>query len=550
MGDAGHRLFRPADTTRRGQACDRLPLSLVRPILLISMLHAGLCVWFHYQRAWLFDEWASYLALDDTYRNLLSHFGGQRTMNFYLAWLKAIHEWLGGTNWLLVLPGILCGTWLVWLVAALALSLGSGPQGAIIGALLVAVNPCLVRYSVTIRSYIFLATFSAAVMLWLLGWRQTGRWREGILCGIFGGLALLVHLNAVYTLVAAGALALCWTIARARRAESGWLRKFGRFVIPVASCAALAGAAYIPQLADLERFRAKWFDTPPIPLTFLPTVLGTFFGGDYLLLPTLVILLYAAWHSCRNDRESQWLLLAVIVVLSSISLAGVSHYPQAYARFTIMTLPWLVLLIADGIASIWERWRMAGTAIVIVLIVGNLVALANVRANQHAYPWHLVAQYVRQEMAAEGRCVVVGGGHYNAAMQVYGVRSSADVVEVLSGLAVDEPTHLIVVVVASGFNTTPPAREFGSLRVITVAGTPRRIAAELLRQMIAGAKGRVADELVDVYQQIGGLLRWTGRPDAATKYDLLGNEGKRRGYFFRHRPAQFLRNQSSGAAAD
>jgi uncharacterized membrane protein len=516
---------------------------LVLPILAICLLHGVLCLWFHYDRAWLADELGSYLAFRETYRHLLTHFGDWQTMNFYLAALKAIHDSKSDANWLLVLPGILCGIWLVWLVAALALRLGAARCAAVVAALLAAVNPYVVLYSITIRSYIFLATFSAAMMLFLFDWRRTGRWREASLCGISGALALVAHLNATYTYIAVGTLALCWTVARARERDPGWPVSIGRLTASVGLPAALVGLAYVPQLPDILRFRAMWSDTPPIPLTFLPTMFSLFFGNGYLMLPTLLVLLYAAWRACRDDRDSQWMLLAFGVVVASISLGGVSHYPWAYARFLFASLPWLVLLIADGVGTIIGqsgRRRFVGTVTVAILSVCSLVALSRERRDEHAHPWHRIAAHVRGEMTTDDRCLVIGRPIYSTAMQVYGVPCSDKATAALTGLWPDKLLRVLLVVGPRGFTPKFPTREFGDVRVMAVAGTPQAIASQLIKEMIAGANGHVTPELADVYREVGSLLRWAGKTDAATTYDLLQRECWLRDDRFRNQPPQFL----------
>jgi hypothetical protein len=508
----------------------------------------ALCVWVHAGRSWQGDEWGSYLAFRDGYHHLLTHFGGWQTMNFYLAGLKAIHDARGGANWLLVLPGIAAGAWLVWLVAGLAVRLGSGREGAIVAALLIAVNPLLVRYSVTIRSYIFLAAFSTAMILALHAWRRTGGWRDGVLAGVCGALALLAHLNAVYTYVVAAVLAICWTVVRVRRGYGESLRRLWRLTLPVAALGAATGAAYIPQFADIATFREKWSDTPPIALTFVPSVFSRFFGVGYVLLPALLMLLYASWRACRDRRESQWMLLAVIVAVGSISLAGVSHFPWAYSRFLIATLPWLLLLIADGCAVVALRSRMATIAIVVVLAVCSLIALSSHRQRLHAHPWQRIAQLLRDDIATGDRCVILGGVASNTALRVYGVSCQYDAAAVLASLSADEPARLTVVVIPTDIVIALPAQTFGAVRIITVAGYPRAIAATLSQALITGASDRVLGELVGVYQQVGNLLRWIGPPGSASKYDRLLNESRVRGNRFRNQAPQFFK--SAGSRSD
>jgi hypothetical protein len=512
------------------------------PLLLITGLYLALCVWVHAGRAWQGDEWGSYLAFRDSHHHLLTHFGGWQTMNFYLAGLKVIHDARGGANWLLVLPGIAAGAWLVWLGAGLALRLGSGREGAIVSALLIAVNPFLVGYSVMIRSYILLAAFSTAMILALHGWRRTGGWRDGVLTAVCGALALLAHLNALYTYVVVAVLAMCWTVVRIRLGYVDSLRRLWRLALPVAALGAVASAAYIPQLADIARFREKWSDTPPIALTFVPSVFSGFFGVGYVQVPALLMLLYASWRACRDRRESQWMLLAAIVAVASISLAGVSHFPWAYSRFLIATLPWLILLIADGCAVVALRSRMATIAIVVVLAACSLFALSTTRQELHAHPWQRIAQSLHGDIATGARCVLLGSKVSRTALRVYGIPCQYDAAAMLERLPADEPARLAVVVIPTSIGIALPAQTFGTIRIINVVGYPRAIAATLSQALITGANDRVLGDLADVYQLVGNLLRWIGPLDSASKYDRLSSESRALGNRFRNRPPQFFEN--------
>jgi len=535
-----HEGFGLALTPRELESRSASPPRLRLPLLLITGLYVALCVWVHAGRSWQGDEWGSYLAFRDSHHHLVTHFGGLQTMNFYLAGLKVIHDARGGANWLLVLPGIAAGAWLVWLGAGLALRLGSGREGAIVSALLIAVNPVLVAYGVTIRSYIFLAAFSAAMILELHCWRRSGRWRDGVLTAVCGALALLAHLNALYTYVVVAVLAVCWTVVRVRLGYDDSLRRLWRLALPVAVLGAVAGAAYIPQFADIVAFRQKWSATPPIALTFVPSMFSRFFGVGYVQVPALLMLLYASWRACRDRRESQWMLLAAIVAVAAISLAGVSHFPWAYSRFLIATLPWLILLIADGCAVVALRSRMATVAIVVVLAACSLFTLGTTRQGLHAQPWQRIAQSIRGDIATGARCVLVGSKMANNALRVYGIPCQYDAAAVLERLPADEPARLAVVVIPANIVIALPAQTFGTLRIISVAGYPRAIAATLSQSLITGADDRVHGELADVYQQVGNLLRWIGPSGSASKYDRLLNESRAQGNRFRNRPPQFF----------
>jgi hypothetical protein len=517
-------------------------------LLAIAALHAALCVWVHAGRAWQDDELGSALALHETYRQLLTHFGTWQSMNFYLSGLKAIDGLVGNANWLLVLPGIAAGVWLVWLSAQLALRQGSGRAGAIAAAFLVAVNPFLVGYSVTIRSYIFLTAFSTALIVSLQAWSRTGRWRDAVLTGVWGALALLAHTNALYTYVVAAVLALSWTAVRSRRGQRDSLRRLARLALPVALLGAAVLAAYIPQMADIAQIRERWSDTPPIALTFLPALFSRFFGAGFLALPPLLMLLFAAWRAVRDRRESQWMMLAAIVAVGSISLAGVSHYPWTYARFLIAILPWLILVIADGIAAIDSSSRTLAAGIAMILGATSLVALASERERLHAHPWHEIASTLREPTAAGEPCALLGGGEAKTALSVYGIEVSNDAAQVLAGLSADRSVTFTLVVIPDDFDVALPARTLGTVRIVRLNGPPREIAAALAQALIAGASERVLGDLGEVYKLIGGLMRWIGPPGSALKYDQLLRLCRAQSLRSRNLPPQLQRD--AGPSSD
>ena len=121
----------PQNRDKAESPAQPLPLSAPLPgngyaagLAAIVLMHAALAVWFHWNRPFMGDEWGSYAALSWSYQPLLKSFRGWTTMNFYLAGLKLIYDNLGGRNWLLVIPGLLCSCWLVLLAANLARKFG------------------------------------------------------------------------------------------------------------------------------------------------------------------------------------------------------------------------------------------------------------------------------------------------------------------------------------------------------------------------------------------------------------------------------------------
>lgn len=513
-------------TTLRGQST-RFRLAL----LAICALGLGIRLFLHAGRAWQGDEWGTIQALGDDYRSLLTHFGGWKTMNFYLVALKMIAGASMHPHWLLAAPSLLCGCWLIALAAAIALRLGGGTRAALFAAALVATNPFLIYHSIEIRSYILLATFSSATLLYVLDWQATGRLRDGIACSTFGTLALLSHLNGVYTLAAIAILSLIWAMPRISRRDPDTWRRLAVLGVPAVFIVGAAAAAYVPQMADIRTFRALWSDTPPTSLAFLPKTASLFFGDGYMVLPAVGAILYAAWCVFRQRRPGRLLLAAVVVPVAGISLMGVSHYPHAYARFLIAILPWLLILMADALAAATSAWgRAAAVAAVLTIVAAGVPSHIAAYRDLHDAPWDRIAAAVRQRTAPADPCLVLGKPIYVAALQAYGVNARTGIANALATSPEGQQCSLFVVDTAHLLASQPNAEPFGRLGLTRLTGKPRDIAEDISADLIAGTGRRVDPALQAPYKDIARLLRWLGRPEQAQAYEhlaaLCGEEDK------------------------
>lgn len=488
----------------------------------------------HQDRAWQGDEWGTILALKESYHHLLTHFGSWQTMNFYLAGLKGLSALPGDTNWILVAPGIVAGVWLVVLAAAIGLRLGGG-MTALCAALLVATNPFLVTYSITIRSYIFLAAFSSAMLLCYLDWREHGRWRDGVLTGLCGGLALIFHLNATYTLAAIGVLALGWMMSSWRANPRGTLVRRMRLVVPCAVLVGLAAACYLPQMPDIAQFRGKWSHIPPTSLFFVPEVMARFFGSGWWAMPAVGMMLFAAWRSLRHRRPTEMLIVVIVVPVAAICVTGVSHYPHAYARFLVAVLPWMLILLADGLTI---GSRSAAFGLLCLLMVGNAQGLMAQDRWFDGRPWHRVAVYIQDHAAGDARCVLIGPGVQGTALSVYGLEPSVSIVDVLKGRADDAAVELVLVDTQAVLPASAALGQLGEVRVVMVRGSVGEVAGKAVELLHEAAGGQVDARLAAVYAQLRELKRWQGDEAAAQHYTLLYEQSRALDHRVRNTPPQ------------
>jgi uncharacterized membrane protein len=276
----------------------------------LMLVGAALRVLHQWHRPFGGDEIGSLLCIQKSYGDLVTRFGGWLTMGYYLALLKAIGALAGSQTWVLIVPGLVAGIALVPLTAAVASRVASR-RAALVAAALVATNPYLIFHSVQIRSYMLLAALTLAMLLLFLDWCAQGRWRDGVGCAVCGAAALLMHLNAVYSLAGVVVLLVIWIGQnRAEAFTVPGLRRIGRLVLPMVLIVGAAGAAYVPVLTDLRRFRLMWSDTPPTELGYLPELFRSYFAPGFLLLPTLALLLAGLWSRhgtrgcCRSPARS------------------------------------------------------------------------------------------------------------------------------------------------------------------------------------------------------------------------------------------------------
>ena len=331
-----------------------------------------------------------------------------------------------------------------------------------------------------------------------------------------------MHLNGVYTAAAIGVLTTIWAAPRLARREPDTWRRLTVLGVPAIILLGAAAAAYIPQMADIRTFRALWSDTPPTALTFLPKTATLFFGEGYMVLPAIGAILYAAWLVTRNRRPAQLLLAAVVVPVAAISLAGVSHYPHAYARFLVAILPWLLILMADALAAATSSWGRAASVVALLAVVaGGVPSQIAAYRDVHAAPWDRVAAVLKQRMGPGDACLVVGKPVYTAALQAYGVTAKTDIADALAGVAEGQECTIFLVDTARLLESRSDVEHFGQVGLRRLSGKPREIGEWVCAELVAGAGGRVDAALVSPYREVAKLLQWLGRPDEAKAYQQL-----------------------------
>lgn len=300
-------------------------------------------------RLFIGDEIATLTYMKKSTGYLLTHFGGQLTMNYFILAEKAL-AWLSGAiDWRVTLLPLAAAVAVIPLTAAVALKFTGSSLTALIAASLVAFNPYLIAYGPMIRAYSLLAAFSLLAINEFLYWYHERDWWSGGRCGAAVLLLLLVHLNGIYTVVF---LILLFVIETASVGWSG-ARKFlwdsKTLWIPLVVAGGLAVLAYCRLLPDIAKYSKEWTDTPPTSMEYLTWVFGDYFAHGYKAFFFATLLLLGLWSATQEQKPLLLLWGAVALGPILMSLRGISVYPWAYARFLIFSLPLLLILLAEAV---------------------------------------------------------------------------------------------------------------------------------------------------------------------------------------------------------
>jgi len=475
---------------------------------LVALTLAGALLRIAYQagRAFSDDEAGSLLLLSMSYGELLTTFREPwLSMSVYLAMLKALSGAPLLRDWVMVAPSLVAGVAMIPLTAALALRLAS-PRTALVAAALVAANPYLLFYSVQLRSYILLAAFALASLLFFVDWRRSPSRRSAWGCSVCGTLAVLMHANGIYFGLFLAALAALWLF------EEGWpsrerLRRAIGLALPVLAGAGVAALAYAPVAAEMARFRTKWSSVPPSSLAYLPDVYARYFGEGWLGLPTLACLLAGLWAAAQRNRPLAAMALGFAVPITAISWAGVAHFPWVHARYLIASLPILVLFVAAGV-SWWtgRRGALACALLTAVVVASWTPEIRTLFAEKERYPWRTAATYLNHNLR-EGDVVVfpdVAQLHPQLILSLLVERATSFLpVSTYLSARGDPPGRLVVVNPHTPIESDAEQVRLGEIQILVYDQTPRVAAARAFLADLERSVGeRVSGELAGQYRLI------------------------------------------------
>jgi hypothetical protein len=467
-------------------------------------------------RAFTNDEAGSVLWLSYGYTYLLTHFNVWLSMNVYLALTKFLATVSQGNPWVMVAPSLLSGAATIPLTAAVGVRVTSA-RAAVVAAWLVAGNPFLIFYSVQLRSYMPLTACCLTSLVFFLDWRRSERWADGIACAIAMLLAVLMHANGVYFAGFLLVLFAHWLWAGVRR----W-RLAVTLVLAGIAAALVACIVYAPIHRPMRELGKDWTDVSPTSVSYIPYVAGEYFGRGFRILPSLAFLSWGAWTASQRNHSLAMLTFGAIVPVAMASLAGLSHYPWAYARFLIFALPLLLLILAEGVTN--GPW--AGHALLCVALTSFVLSswtsdLRRQFEEKSNRPWGEIAGFLRSRI--EPGDVLVASDYddafpaLNLRVHLGKRRNSYNFPPVSSFLEPSkaaEPGRIFFIEPHEPIVTTAPQAQFGTVQVVVYSAPTRRAEAEaLLADLEQSLHGQVSDTRTGDYRLVLDLLAALGHPD-------------------------------------
>jgi hypothetical protein len=485
----------------------------------LSLCTLALLCALQHNRVFFGDEIGTLNYLKESPGYILTHFGTWLSMNYFILVEKGVAWLSGGADWRLTLLPMAAAVAIIPLTASLALKFTGSARTALVAASLAAFNPYLVMWGPMIRAYSLLVALSLLTIIEFFHWYRQRNWWSGARCAAVVLLLLLAHLNGVYT------VAFILLLLAAETVSAGWPRgrKFlwesRTLWIPLAGAAVVAGAAYWRLLPDIVKVSREWgTDTPPTSMGYIPQVFAVYVGGGYGIFLSGLLLLAGSWSAVREKRALLLLCGAIIMGPMLMSLQGVSVQSSAAARYLIFVLPWLLILMAEGVDWFARHLSVLKAGTVAAWTVTSLVVLCWVPSIhgrfviKSQWPYASVAKFLHTQMR-ENDVIVAGWSMAFTLGQFFD--DSKDRIMLPDKYVSEVATRLDAPLQGRVFYVTwfglsdgrkANIRRFGGLEVTTYTG---HTASELLQQwredLLGRTNGRVAAPFHNDYQLLALL---------------------------------------------
>ena len=507
---------------------DRYSLNRTHKIIILLLMALALVVRIIFQqdRPFTGDSLGTLLYIKYDYSYILTHFSTWLSMNVFICIEKFLADLFGPNPWILVMPSMFSGITLVPVTAMLARRFCS-PRTAIIAAALVAVNPYLIFYSVQLRSYALWTLCLLLSLIFLYDWWHRPAWWTGIGCTLFVGIAALLHANTIYFAPLWVFVCIGWLLTHMRRHSSYSIIKHDALTIllPGVLMFFVVLIAYLPLIASMRETHSIWLDTSPTPINYLSWIICDYFGDGYYVLPSLCLLILGVWVSICDKQHILILSGMLLIPTGMASLAGLSHYPWAYARFLIPVLPILLIFIAEGIYRISQITHnpIYSSILIILIALSWWPAFAHYQSEKECYPWNVVIEKFKQ-LPGHKTILPVEYGRQHVGLQLmpYLYEMNAGLMNAES-LPHHEPLHRLFVICADNPITTEyPTKRIGDIQVVIYDGESNtNIAEAVLADLIASTGDTVNPLLTGQYKMIRELYEALGQSIKKNQYDAF-----------------------------
>lgn len=296
---------------------------------------------------------------------------------------------LGDSEWITRSLSVIVAVAAVWAMHAVARRL-AGERVALIAALLLAVNPGLIRYAQEARGYIlslFLVTAATALFVRALS-RQT--WPAWLLYALVAALGVYAHFFALLV-PAAHAVSLLW----APREQIRWRKLLGAaaaflvlllpffYILTQNPSSGVEWAAGNP----IGRAFTSIHDRPPVAVAFL-------LACAVAAVALFLVLRRVLGASFRSNAAFRWALPLswLLVPLAVMTLVAVVVRPLFVPRYFIVCVPAIVLLLALVIDRV--RVRNLALALLAVVVAGSLVVDVRWYRDGQAEDWRNATAFV------------------------------------------------------------------------------------------------------------------------------------------------------------
>ena len=483
---------------------------------------------YHYNRPFVDDEIGTLIYIKESVTFILTHFESWLTMNYFILLEKVLLKITGGNYLFLTIVPEFAGIATIPLTAILA-KMVSSKNTALVSATLVAFNPFLISYSGIIRAYSLLAAVSLLTIILFFNWYTNRTLKNGIYLALSCYALMLSHLNGAYTLAyifSITGLELFFALVKREKKD------FLTLIIPLSTSMVITLISYINIAGDISHWGIPWHDTPPTSISYIPYIFSIYFGNGFYGWVSAFFMVTAIFLTIRVHNNPLLILIPFIALsILLVSIQGISHFTDSYARFLIFLVPICVIFIAEGIvnlsAIIPTKNSIAITIFTIFLVstwVPNFIQGYKEKIDR---PWGQVAAFIKN--STDGNIILTNDWLSNLHLTPYFddttyTRYELEKYSKKRHTRVGDANNIYFVITGLDIPSDFPVYVFGDIQVIVYPKTTYKdqliMIQNDLQKRISSLE--VSPELTDVYHNLW-VLNKTLNDDSSLNfqyYDL------------------------------